>query len=254
MLSNRSHRHAFTLTEIAIVLAIIGVILGAIWVAASTARENANVRQLTTDISALMDRLKVATLLNTNFLSFTDGGSIGCNQNYMSSCNYDGAPSSCTPAPVTGSWSDLDMTAIIIQSGIVPADMIKGGGLYTPWSPLSLEGQTSTNACSNNAYGSSTNAPTSVSHTFIFNFSSIPASACTKFVVQNAAQFAARGLIQLGTGPVTGSAYVYGAYGITPANYTTTMKASQVANLCSAGGTASVVQLSMQFTWPSPNY
>jgi len=93
--TRRSKRRGFTLTEIAIVLGIMGLILGAIWVAASAVYTNMRVSAQTRDIIALSQGVR----------------QLYANQGVM----------------------DAITTANLIQSGAVPSDMINGAVLTNEW-------------------------------------------------------------------------------------------------------------------------
>jgi prepilin-type N-terminal cleavage/methylation domain-containing protein len=89
---------AFTLTEMAIVLAIIGLILGAVWIAAKSVFDSNKASQTAQDIIAIASNVR-STYLAAN--SFT--------------------------APNTG-----NMTATMVTAGIVPSDLIPPSGSAFP--------------------------------------------------------------------------------------------------------------------------
>ena len=99
--SNRK-KLAFTLTELAIVLGIIGLILGAIWVAAASVYANLRLSQAATE----------TLLIVQNFKSLYGG-------------NRNGQPSNGT-----------DITAMAMNAGLLPSDMIQSGSTsyaLGPW-------------------------------------------------------------------------------------------------------------------------
>lgn len=68
-------RHGFTLTEIAVVLAIMGLILGAIWSAASTTYTNFKVNKAAKEIAVIISgyrHLLATSLMNTPAGVYTD--------------------------------------------------------------------------------------------------------------------------------------------------------------------------------------
>ncbi len=98
----RNTRRGFTLTEIAIVLGIIGLILGAIWVASGSVYSNLRVSQAATETLMIVE----------NFKSLYGGNRNG-------------------QAP-----NGTDITAMAISAGLLPADMIQTGNTtyaLGPW-------------------------------------------------------------------------------------------------------------------------
>src|SRR5271170_8075843 len=98
----RETSRGFTLTEIAIVLGIIGLILGAIWVAAGSVYSNLRVSQAATETLIIVE----------NFKSLYGGNRNG-------------------QAP-----NGTDITAMAISAGLLPADMIQTGNTtyaMGPW-------------------------------------------------------------------------------------------------------------------------
>jgi prepilin-type N-terminal cleavage/methylation domain-containing protein len=99
---NKRHKQGFTLTEIAIVLGVIGVILGAIWVAASTVNNNQRVTKATQQIITIVNNIRALESSRSTFSS-----SLG---------------------PMT------DITAMMVNAGVFPADMINNNGTsFNPW-------------------------------------------------------------------------------------------------------------------------
>jgi prepilin-type N-terminal cleavage/methylation domain-containing protein len=94
----RATKRGFTLTEIAIVLGIIGLILGAIWTAAAAVYSN---QKINTAQSAIMTVIQGARSLYAT--SSTTGDAVG-----------------------------TDETPALIAAGVFPANLAIGGGT-TPW-------------------------------------------------------------------------------------------------------------------------
>ena len=94
----RACRRAFTLTEIAIVLGIIGLILGAIWTAAARVYVNQRVNKAVTE---------VLTIANAVRATYSGKG-------------------------IISSYS-VDLTAAGISFGWFPQDMIQGATAVMPW-------------------------------------------------------------------------------------------------------------------------
>jgi prepilin-type N-terminal cleavage/methylation domain-containing protein len=98
---HRQRRRGFTLTEIAIVLGIIGLILGAIWVAAAAVYNNLRVSHANTQV------LQIAQAVRALYGNMNS----------------------------TGVVADTDLTPTLIQARAVPNDMVNaaGTGLVNPW-------------------------------------------------------------------------------------------------------------------------
>jgi prepilin-type N-terminal cleavage/methylation domain-containing protein len=103
------HRRGFTLTELAIVLGIIGTILGAIWVAASRVYNNQKTDTAVTEILAIANGVR----------AMYPGGVIS-----------------------TGGI----LTALLMNNGIISADMF-GSCATAPWSTQSVGNGGPTNGC-----------------------------------------------------------------------------------------------------------
>lgn len=104
--SRRAHRRGFTLTEIAIVLGIVGLILGAIWVAAAAVYNNLRVSHTNT---AVLQMVQAVRTLHATQAAITLG----------------------------------DDTAAMIAAGVVPSDMLNGvGGLTDAWGGRAFVGGT----------------------------------------------------------------------------------------------------------------
>ena len=99
MLSRQARNKGFTLTEIAIVLGIVGLILGAIWVAASSVYANQKAAKTNTSILTVVQAVR--SLYST---SSTLGDAAG-----------------------------TDETGAFINAGVFPSDLISGANVYTPW-------------------------------------------------------------------------------------------------------------------------
>lgn len=96
--SFRRDRAAFTLTELAVVLGIVGVILGAIWAASSKVASNNKVAKAASQVQVILGGYK-SVYANTRM-------------------------------PTT---SGTDITSVGINAGVFPADMIISGNAYNPW-------------------------------------------------------------------------------------------------------------------------
>jgi prepilin-type N-terminal cleavage/methylation domain-containing protein len=95
-------KKGFTLTEIAIVLGIIGMILGAIWVAASSVYNSQKVSRATTEVLAVSQAVRALFPTNT-----------------------------------TTGIADGDITTMVCNAGVFPQDMVSSCAtptIYNPWS------------------------------------------------------------------------------------------------------------------------
>ena len=101
----RTRKRGFTLTEIAIVLGIIGTILGTIWVAASNVSTNQKVSKATSELLTISQNIQnIYAMRHT----MTTGG---------------------------------DNTITLMNMGVFPADMIVGGQPVSPWgTPVEIYG------------------------------------------------------------------------------------------------------------------
>ena len=97
------HKKGFTLTEIAIVLGIMGLVLGAIWVAAAGVYNNQRISHANTAILQVVQGVR--TLLSTS----STVGSAG------------------------------DITATIVSAGVIPTDLINGAAAIGPWPGSALK-------------------------------------------------------------------------------------------------------------------
>jgi type II secretory pathway pseudopilin PulG len=116
--SNR--RAAFTLTEIAIVVGIIGMMISAIWIAATNVYTQKKSAQAVTDTIAIIQ----------------------------------GVRSLYATAQSTGDSDGTNETNILSSAGIFPTDMVNGNGVgsawgYPPTSSTSVTSQSQTNSSAN---------------------------------------------------------------------------------------------------------
>jgi prepilin-type N-terminal cleavage/methylation domain-containing protein len=103
-------KRGFTLTEIAIVLGIIGLILGAIWVAAAAVYNNLRVSKATTELLTIAQ----------------------------------GARALYATSSTTGDAAGVDETNVWIKGGIFPADTINGATANGPWNSSTITADSET--------------------------------------------------------------------------------------------------------------
>lgn len=96
-LESKKNKRGFTLTEIAIVLGIIGLILGAIWVAAAAVYTNMRISKSQQHLLAITQAIR--SLYSTSV--------------------------------VTGEAADTDITAKLIPAGVFPSDLLASGSAST---------------------------------------------------------------------------------------------------------------------------
>ena len=118
----KSKKRGFTLTEIAIVLGIVGLILGAIWVAAAAVYTN--IRISNSNRHLLVITQNVRSLFSTS--------------------------------TVTGSASGTDMTTSLIPAGVFPTDLLPNGSSSTTvnsaWSGGQIHVYSSTGTAAGDAF------------------------------------------------------------------------------------------------------
>lgn len=121
-------RHAFSLIEAAIVLAIVGLVMGGLWVAASSVMLNNKVSKLAGDVTLMMDRLsafkqQLTTSLDAGqSLTFMVNGKIapedwivGSNLSFMGHwvTPYISAPGSGEDLALVFTFTDLKLCAAV---------------------------------------------------------------------------------------------------------------------------------------------
>ena len=98
-----SKKKGFTLTEIAIVLGIMGLILGAIWTAAASVYQNQRITHANTAVVQIVQ--SVRTLMSTSSQVGTAG----------------------------------DITGSMVSAGVIPTDLVSGGAATGPWAGSTLK-------------------------------------------------------------------------------------------------------------------
>ena len=139
-------KRGFTLTEIAIVLGIIGLILGAIWVAASAVYNNLRTSKATTEL------LQIAQAVRSMYAtsSTVDAGA---------DMTYSATGSHAAGAGTT-----------YVQSSVFPSDMVSGAGPYIIQDPWAGD----TDIVSGKV--------TTASDSFLVEFDNVPQSACINII------------------------------------------------------------------------
>jgi len=97
LFSSRKKRRGFTLTEMAIVLGVIGLILGAIWVAAANVYSNMRVEKAQQQILTIVQNIRSLYVARSTFADPASACGVNCPQ---------------------------DITAPMASAGVFPADMV----------------------------------------------------------------------------------------------------------------------------------
>ncbi|MFY9288933.1 MAG: type 4 pilus major pilin [Alphaproteobacteria bacterium] len=176
--THKKSKRGFTLTEIAIVLGIIGLILGAIWVAASAVYNNLRTSRATTEL------LQVAQAVRSM---------------YATAATVD-AGANMTTIPFTAVAAGPQTT--YVQAGVFPTDMVAGAGPYTVTNP----------------WGGSANIlsaqSTAANDSFMILFDRVPQSACITMITSNTGSGRDSSLYGVGAGAA--AAFAVAAGGTTP--------------------------------------
>jgi type II secretory pathway pseudopilin PulG len=216
----KSARSAFTLVEMALVFAVIGLVIGAVWTAKVSLSERNKINQA--------DQLVLSLI--TNIRSYMDATA---SKGFFPSDPACGATSTAT---------DITQTAITAGVFADQTDLLTGNALHpvrTPWGSGGAADTFTVTAQSTN------NCPLGIMRTFTFNFSSaIPAGSCAQIILNHLTEFLDLGLygINLGATAITG---------ISNQNYLTVgggITASKMTNLCAALGTP--LSLGLEFRYP----
>src|ERR1700744_4410532 len=112
-LAHRAHkarRRGFTLTEIAIVLGIVGLILGAIWVAAAAVYNNLRTSHANTEI------IQVAQGVRTLMTTSNTVGAAGDLTGAMISAGLIPADSVTSPTTATGPWAGSTLKVLTVAA------------------------------------------------------------------------------------------------------------------------------------------
>jgi len=160
LLQSRARKtRGFTLTEAAIVLGIVGLILGAIWVAAAAVYENMRTNRANEQI------LKVAQAVRSLYAS---------------------SPTMSIASPAEPS---VDLTDSLLAAGIFPSDMINNGVVYNPWDTT---GGTAGHTV--HVMGTDATPPR-----FAIRFNLVPKAACIRIVTSNTGQQRDAGMYAVGS-------------------------------------------------------
>ncbi len=180
--SKRRKQAAFTLTEIVIVLGVVGIVLGAIFVAASSARKHVYTNQATDELNMIANNLR-------NFYSSQAAGNVA-----------------------TSAWAAA--TPNMIQSGIFPAEMLSpqpdpgvapcaGTVANNPWS---LVGGTCGGAALGSAQIQILAAGGATRAQFVIRYTNVPEDQCVGLIMTNSDTSAQFGLTSItitgGGGPI----------------------------------------------------
>ena len=235
------HRYsrAFTLTELAIVLTIVGIVISGIWSYSATSSEKVRLQRAA-------DFIHSTVITFDNFLATSGGGGSA----------FALPPSSGCPSANTNEITKAAMIAGIFSEdkGLLPSDWtnpLSATPLKSPWgSPATIQLYTNTyDGCSATA------------HTVAIRFiGGIPPSSCVQLIIDDL-----DGLLSLGLFSMTiGNTTEY--FGITPGNYATIsanyfpfngVTVHNIGAICAAiNGLFNIpnsqVGVTLEFVYPSP--
>jgi type II secretory pathway pseudopilin PulG len=269
--------HAFTLTEMAIVIGIMGLILGGVWVAYGQVSQNKRVEKTLEQLRFTITKIQALYYTNANVLNtgVTDLGCVGvpvpapvlpaCNSfGQTVVCGPPSGPTPCAPcsaaaynpgnpAPAPYSYASFsdNATCAAAAAGIFPSEMVSGAAacptVSSPWAraDVTLSMTAGSNACAGVPPGGS-KAPNPLDKityggTFTIAYAAIPVDACAKILMSDWGELVALGL---STFKINAN---FGTGGLTPVIAPLLMTPANISYWCSAPGTPTV---SMAYTFP----
>jgi prepilin-type N-terminal cleavage/methylation domain-containing protein len=192
-------KRGFTLTEIAIVLGIVGLILGAIWVAAAAVYNNLRTSRATTELLTVAQNVRAM---------------------------YATSPLVDPGSNMTVSGAQAGGALTYIQAGVFPSDMVSlGTTVQNPWG-----GGVAIVAAQGGATGTADDS-------FAIDFDRVPQSACISLLTSNTGNGRDSGLVQATASAGATLNIAGGAILTQPAADVFPMAASAAKTLC-AGITA----------------
>ena len=234
----RNYR-GFTLLELAIVIGVVGTIVGAIWLAASAVHQKNATTRAASEIGYITNRLQSLVAINPSAL-------------------YVAKDSGCSGGVsiVTGSSLNSNVTG-----GLFPQEMISGTDaapvISSPWGQgdVGLVINAVSNSCAVNG-GASTGpgapgyVPASVSYSnnFSLTYLSMPVSACEQLLLSKGIGFAKAGLTQVCVG-ARGSNACTRSVGFDAVTAPSVLTEAAVNTACTLGGSLSASSsVSVQYT------
>lgn len=238
-------RSGFTLTELAIVLGVVGAIIAGIWVAASAVRQKNATTEAAREIGYIVNRIQSIAAINiTNLYVAKDAGCSG------------------GVSVISGNSLTANTTA-----GVFPQEMISGTDaapiISSPWGQgdVNLVINAQSNSCSinsgNTGPGSPGYHPATVTYagTFTLTYLSMPVSACEQILLSKGAGFANMGLTAVCVASQN-STTCSQTISLTPTNAVTQLSESAVNAACTLDGTltssSSPVSLQLLFLTTTP--
>jgi prepilin-type N-terminal cleavage/methylation domain-containing protein len=161
----RKRKRGFTLTEIAIVLGIIGLILGAIWVAAAAVYNNLRISKATTQLLVITQNMRSMYATSSAVDTGSDMTTVG---------------TTCVA---------LGAATTYAQAGIFPADTVVG----LPAGPVCVNGPWTNSSI--NVVAAKVSA---AADSFAVEFNNVPQSACISMLTQNTGTGRDPGLFAVG--------------------------------------------------------
>jgi prepilin-type N-terminal cleavage/methylation domain-containing protein len=157
------HKRGFTLTEIAIVLGIIGLILGAIWVAASAVYTNMRTSKATTELLTIAQNVRAM---------------------YATSATVD--PLADMPAAFAASTAG-NKNATYLAAGVFPSDtlMTAAGASATTQTAALAAGPWGASAAKLGSISVTSATTTTTGDSFAIYFDNVPTSGCIGMLTGN---------------------------------------------------------------------
>jgi hypothetical protein len=229
-------RRGVSITEAAIVMAIVGLVLAGIWAAYSNAMLNYQTNLLSRDVNYILAEFEVSGFGVSNF-----SATAAC---HSGSCINPGTSQAIPGSTCYFGMSGASMDLPAAQQGVVPPDMFSNPLSYVPlYNPWGTTFQITFETDGSNCSASTPTAAGGTSNRLSLDLGSIPSAACTRLLTNNVNGWIHSGLNQI----CTGGCSAINAYFDTVADAQTMLTASNIAAWCSM---TDPTDLKVEFAWP----